>query len=55
MILYPLIVKFTSSIMHVDDMYDATVRFVPRTITLQQYKFAWEWMDYRKLYLIQQS
>ncbi len=46
MILYPLIVKFTSSIMHVDDMYDATVRFVPRTITLQQYKFAWEWMNY---------
>ena len=29
--------QVTSSIMHVDDMYDTTVRFVPRTITLQQY------------------
>ncbi len=46
MILYPLIVKLTSAFMHVDDMYDATVRFVPRTLTLQQFQIAWEWMNY---------
>ena len=32
MILYPLIVKFTSSIMHVDDMFDSSVRFCPRIL-----------------------
>lgn len=51
MILYPLIVKFTSSIMPVDDMYDATVRFVPRSTTLQQYRIAWEWMRYPRVLL----
>ncbi|MGB4419542.1 MAG: carbohydrate ABC transporter permease [Bacillota bacterium] len=51
MILYPLIVKFTSSIMHVDDMYDASVRFVPRRTTLQQYRIAWEWMNYPRVLL----
>jgi multiple sugar transport system permease protein len=51
MILYPLIVKFTSSIMPVDDMYDATVRFVPRSTTLQQYRIAWEWMNYPRVLL----
>lgn len=51
MILYPLIVKFTSSVMPVDDMYDATVRFVPRSLTLQQYRIAWEWMRYPRVLL----
>lgn len=51
MILYPLIVKFTASIMPVDDMYDATVRFVPRSTTLQQYRIAWEWMKYPRVLL----
>ena len=51
MILYPLIVKFTSSIMHVDDMFDSSVRFIPRNLTLEQYRIAWEWMNFPKTFL----
>lgn len=51
MILYPLIVKFTSSIMYVDDMFDSSVRFIPRNITLEQYRIAWEWMKYPRVFL----
>lgn len=51
MILYPLIVKFTSSIMHVDDMFDSSVRFLPKNFTMEQYRIAWEWMNYPRTFL----
>ena len=51
MILYPLIVKFTSSVMHVDDMFDSSVRFLPKNFTLEQYRIAWEWMNYPRTFL----
>lgn len=45
-ILYPLIVKFSVSIMEEKDLYDVTVRYVPKHFTLENYKTAWKYMRY---------
>ncbi len=46
LILYPLIVKFSLSIMQERDLYDNTVRYVPKNFTLENYKLVWEHMRY---------
>lgn len=45
-ILYPLIVKFSVSIMEERDLYDITVRYVPKHFTMENYKTAWKYMKY---------
>ena len=49
-ILYPLFVKFSVSIMEEKDLYDITVRFVPKHFTLQNYLTVWEHMEYPKAF-----
>ncbi len=46
MILLPLIVKFSNSFMSVRDLYDQTVKWIPRNFTLEHYKMVWRHMDY---------
>ena len=45
-ILHPLLTKFSSSLMTINDMFDDTVKWVPRTVTLQHYRDAWNLMNY---------
>lgn len=45
-ILYPLIVKFSVSIMEERDLYDITVRYVPKHFTMKNYHTAWTYMRY---------
>lgn len=48
-ILYPLIVQFTQAIMAREDMFDPTVRFIPRTVSLDNFRVAIMAMDYWKV------
>ncbi len=43
-ILYPLIIKFSSSLMREIDMFDQSVQFIPRILFLENYITAWEHM-----------
>mgnify|MGYP003748820661 CR=1 FL=1 len=45
-ILMPLMTKISSSFMEVRDMFDVTVRWIPRHFTLENYKVVWEAMKY---------
>ncbi len=45
-ILQPLLTKLSSSFMTISDMFDQTVKWLPRTFTLQHYKDAWGFMNY---------
>jgi len=45
-VLYPLIIKIELSLMNVEDLTDATVRFVPKTLTLMNFKAAITGLDY---------
>ena len=45
-VLYPLIIKIELSFMNVEDLTDATVRFVPKTLTLMNFKAAISGLDY---------
>lgn len=45
-ILQPLFTKFAVSLMSEGDLYDATVQFIPREITLENYILAFQEMDY---------
>ena len=50
-ILYPLFVKISVAFMSKSDMYDMTVKWVPRTITLDNFKEVLERIDYVKYFL----
>ena len=45
-IVFPLIGKFSISIMTRADMWDQTVSFIPKYPTLNNYKLAYEFMKY---------
>lgn len=47
-ILQPWISKFCISIMDEQDIYDITVRYVPKHFTFNNYKMAWGGMEYPK-------
>lgn len=49
-ILYPLIIKFTVSIMEEKDLYDITVRYIPKNFTLKNYLTVWTHMEYPKAF-----
>ncbi|MFW6021954.1 MAG: carbohydrate ABC transporter permease [Halanaerobiaceae bacterium] len=50
-ILLPLIIKFSNSFMSVRDLYDQTVKWIPRNFTLEHYKMVWRHMDYPTTFL----
>lgn len=45
-ILVPLFLRVSSSIMPVQDLYDQSVKWVPRRPTLEHFKMAWTHMEY---------
>lgn len=45
-ILYPLIVKLSTSVMQERDLYDVTVNFIPRNFTWENYSVAFKYMRY---------
>lgn len=45
-ILLPLITKFSNSFMSVRDLYDQTVKWIPRNITTEHYRLVWKHMKY---------
>jgi multiple sugar transport system permease protein len=47
-ILYPLLIKFSVSIMSEKDLYDTTVKYIPKNVTVSNYIMAWRGMDYPK-------
>ena len=50
-ILYPIIVKFSASFMDVKDLFDKTVKWIPKRFTLENYRIAWEYMNYPRSFL----
>ena len=49
-ILYPLFVKLSLSFMAERDLYDTTVRYVPRNFTFENYIMVWKFLDYPKAF-----
>lgn len=47
-ILYPIYLKFSVSLMEEKDLYDATVKYVPRHFTLDNYKKVLQGLEYGK-------
>lgn len=47
-ILLPLLTKVISAVMTYDDTFDRTVKWIPKTISLQNFSFAYEYMHYFK-------
>lgn len=45
-ILLPLIHRLSSAFMSLEDLYDQSVRWIPRTPTLRNFKLMWEHMEY---------
>ncbi|MEJ6950136.1 carbohydrate ABC transporter permease [Natronospora cellulosivora (SeqCode)] len=45
-ILMPLLSKFSNSLMPVRDLYDQTVKWIPRNVTFEHYSMVWEHMRY---------
>ncbi len=45
-ILLPLLSKFAGSFMSVRDLYDQTVKWIPRNFTLEHYEMVWRNMNY---------
>jgi multiple sugar transport system permease protein len=50
-ILLPVFVKISSSFMIEKDLYDQTVRWIPRHFTLDNYALVWEHMKYPRAFL----
>ncbi|MCM1188946.1 MAG: carbohydrate ABC transporter permease [bacterium] len=50
-ILYPIYLKLSVSLMAEKDLYDATVKYIPRNFTLDNYKKVLEGLDYWKSFL----
>lgn len=51
-ILYPIFVKLSISFMDEKDLYDATVKYVPKTFTLENYRKVIEGLEYGKSFLL---
>jgi len=51
MIIYPVIVKISTSFMGLSDLYDNSVLFIPRDFNIEGYRIAWRFMNYPK-YLV---
>jgi len=45
-ILYPLAVKVLVALKHKDDIFDRTIFLIPKHFTLENFKFAWQQMQY---------
>ncbi|MFW6287952.1 MAG: carbohydrate ABC transporter permease [bacterium] len=45
-ILLPLMTKFSNSVMAVRDLYDQSVKWIPRNFTFEHYRMVWEHMRY---------
>lgn len=45
-ILYPLLVKLSVALMEKEDMYDMSVRWIPRHLTLENFRYAAHLMEY---------
>lgn len=45
-VLYPLLIKFSVSFMDEKDLYDSTVKYIPKHITTGNYIMAWKGMNY---------
>ena len=45
-ILQPLIYRFSTALMSMEDLYDQSVRWIPRKPTLRNFRLMWEHMDY---------
>ena len=50
-ILYPLLVQFSSSLMRPDELFDPTVKWIPRNISFDSYKIAFDFMNYSKAFI----
>lgn len=50
-ILYPLITKFMISFMSIEDVYDNSVRYIPRNFTLENYANAFKILEMKKIVL----
>lgn len=51
-ILFPLLTKIPSALMTTTDLLDPTVRWVPRFFTLENFRIAFEHMEYPRSFLI---
>ncbi len=49
-ILLPLLNRASTSLMSIEDLYDRSVRWIPRNPTLQNLKLAWEHMEYPRAF-----
>lgn len=49
-ILYPLLVKIANSFKPVQELYDQTVKWIPRNITFEHYSKVWKHMSYPKTF-----
>lgn len=50
-IIYPLLVKLASSFMEARDLWDRTVKWIPKNFTLTNYTIAFKYMDYPSAFL----
>lgn len=50
-ILYPVFIKLSVSIMDEKDLYDSTVKYVAKNFTFKNYKLAFEGMDYKNTFI----
>lgn len=50
-IVFPVLTKISSSLMVEDDLYDKTVKWIPRNFTLDNYRLVWEQMRYGEAFL----
>jgi multiple sugar transport system permease protein len=50
-ILLPILTKLSSSFMFETDLYDQTVRWIPRHFTLDNYKLVWQYMRYPEAFV----
>ena len=50
-ILFPLLVKIATSLMEVRDIFDVTVRWIPRHVTFDNFRVVWRAMDYPAAFL----
>jgi len=49
-ILLPLITKLSNSFMSVRDLYDQTVKWIPRNFTIEHYQLVWRHMNYPRTF-----
>lgn len=51
MIIYPILIKISTSLKGLSDLYDYSVVFIPRDLNIEGYRIAWRFMNYPK-YLV---